>query len=43
MIICRDSCPLFKNCQDRAEWRRCILDYGLKEDKGDEFLERVTY
>ena len=46
MITCKVSCPLYANCKDRAEWKRCIYDYGIKkehDDDHDEFLERMTY
>jgi len=45
MIVCNVSCPLYYSCKDRAEWKRCIFDYSLKEENEDEddFIERFTY
>lgn len=45
MIVCKVSCPLYNSCKERAEWKRCIFDYGIKTDNedGDDFLEKFTY
>lgn len=46
MITCQTSCPIYSACKDKAEYNRCIFDYGLKMERGeekDEFLERLTY
>ena len=46
MVTCQVSCPIYSTCKDRAEWKRCVYDYGIKTDKNenkDDFLERLTY
>ena len=46
MITCTVSCPIYSTCQERDEWKRCIYDYGLKNDRNDskeDFLEKLTY
>lgn len=31
MVICQVSCPLYKTCKDKREWKQCIYNYDVKK------------
>lgn len=45
MIPCNEKCSIYNRCESKNLRKRCIYDMGIyvKEEEGDEFLEKLTY
>ena len=46
MVICKISCPAYRNCKDRELNQRCVYDLGLfngEDDKEDDPIEKLMY
>lgn len=45
MIPCNAKCSIYSRCEARDFRKRCIYDMGIyvKDEEGDEFLEKLTY
>lgn len=45
MIPCNEKCSIYSRCEAKGLRKRCIYDMGIcvKEEEGDEFIEKITY